>query len=118
MPNESWADRAKEGLLYEYDHSHDDVALMLTRTPTNTRVNQDMGRFILSVREVSDCWKGSWRSCFSQLADGLETMYLGLNGYARVQAIEMRGKSAIAEREVLEPKERGGILGIFSGKGK
>ena len=112
---DKFVERAKERLLYEFEGGNDDVRLMLERSDVNSRANCDMGRWTNAVVGVCDSWKGNWKGLLNYMGDQLEQKYLILNGYSRVQAIEMRGKSAVAEREVLEKKERGGLLGLFSG---
>lgn len=113
---DKFVDEAKQQLLYEYDRGNDDVVMMLSHGGVNSRVNVEMGRWELAFGGVMNCWKGNWFTNFEGLGAELERLYLALGGYARVQAIEMRGMSAVAEKEVLEKKERGGLLGIFSGK--
>ena len=112
---DKFVEEAKRRLMYERESGNDDVSLMLDYGGVNTRLNEEMGKCKISFNGVVSCWSGAWNENFKGLFDDLERFYLGLNGYARVQAIEMRGQSAIAEREVMEKKERSGILGLFSG---
>lgn len=113
---DKFVEKAKQEVLYDYEGGNDDVRLMLSQGEANSRVNEEMGRWGMAVGNLSRCWRGSWFDLFGGWGEELERRYICLNGYSRVQAIEMRGQSAIAEREVLEKKQRGGVLGLFSEK--
>lgn len=106
---------AKQKLFYESDGGTDNVRLMLSRTQANSRVNEEMARWEMAVLQITACWTGAWKHTFAPLAEMLEDNFMNLNGYSRVQAIEMAGQQSIGEKEVLAEKERGGILGLFSG---
>ena len=112
---DKFVERAKEAVFYEMEGGNDDVRLMLQIGEANSRANTEMGRWQLSGFGLTDCWKGKWQGMFSEHGDRLERFYLILNGYSRVQAIEMKGQGSVAQREVLAPKPRAGLLGMFSG---
>lgn len=114
MP-EKFVERAKEAIFYESEGGgNEDVRMMLSRGDSNSRVNQEMSNIELSYFGVVSCWRNNWKLIFEGCLDGLERMYINLNGYSRVQAIEMRGRGTVAQRDLIEPKQRGGILGLFS----
>ena len=113
---DKFVEKAKDEVLYSYEGGSDDVRMMLSRGEANSRSNMEMGRFAMAVGGITSNWKGKWKDMFAELENILESKYMILNGYSRVQAIEMRGQSSIAGREVLEKKERGGLLGLISGK--
>jgi len=111
-----YVDRAKEQVLYEYADQEDSVRLMLQHGDVNSRVNEEMGRWIMAAGNMTKLMKGNWKNLLGSTVEDLQIQYLSLAGYSRVQAIEMRGMQSIAEREVLEKKERGGLMGLFQGK--
>lgn len=113
---DKFVEQAKDEVLYSYEGGSDDVRMMLSMGEANSRSNMEMGRFSVSTCGLTNCWRGNWKGMFGELPLSLESKYMILNGYSRVQAIEMRGQSTIAGKELLEKKERGGILGMFSGK--
>lgn len=113
---EKFVDRAKQELFYEYEGGNDNVRLMVSQSAANSRVNEQMARWEMSVLAITSSWHGKWQNMFEPIMQQLETHFLNLNGYSRVQAIEMAGQASVGQREVIEPKERGGLLGLFSGK--
>lgn len=110
-----FVDLAKEEVLYAYEGGSDDVRMMLERGDANSRINMEMGRWQMSVKGDTSTWLGNWCDLFDDVVDELERAYVVLNGYSRVQAIEMRGKGSVGQSEVLEKKERSGIASLFSG---
>lgn len=112
---DKFVELAKDNVLYSYEGGSDDVRLMLERGEANSRINMEMGRWQMAVAGVTSCWRGNWKDMFADVGEVLERDYMVLNGYSRVQAIEMRGQGTVAQKEVLEKRERGGVLGLFSG---
>ena len=53
MSGEKYVDLAKEKVLYSWQDQADSVRLMLDQSRTNSRVNQEMGRWIMAVRGVT-----------------------------------------------------------------
>lgn len=114
---DNFVDRAKELLMYRFEGGEDTVKSMLTMDDeANSRLNLDMAKFEIALERIDSNWRGNWHRLFSKdFGHQLERANLTLNGYARTQAIEMQGQHTVAQREVLEKKDRAGILSLFSG---
>ena len=113
MNGEKFVDKAKRELMYEYE-AGGDVECMLEQTDTNSRVNEQMARWCLLVKFISGNWKGGYKGMFDDMVVGLQRHYLNMDGYSRVQAIEMCQAHTITDKNLSEKREKGGILGLFS----
>lgn len=117
MAVEKFGERAKEALLYEY---MDDTTMgsMLEQTVTNSRTNEGMAIWIMSVKGITGNWKGNYKDMLFNEELNMEVVlqrhYLNMNGYARQQAIEMVGAKTSAEFAMAEKKKKGllGLLGL------
>ena len=114
MPGEKFGEQAKRQLLYEFQGG-DDVGHMLEQGATNSRVNESMTRFCLVAQRVNEVWRGKYKDMFAKMVEDLQRHYLNLEGYSRVQAIDMRAAHTITEKALLEKKEKGGIIGLLGG---
>lgn len=113
---DKFVERAKEKVLYSFEGGSDAIRLMVSWGEANSRVNQEMARYQLGVSAIDSNWKGKYQGLISSWNMSLELAMMNLNGYSREQAINMAGQQSVAAREVIEPKERKGLLGLFSGK--
>ena len=114
MPGDKFVDQAKRELLYEFQQGGD-VGCMLEQSATNSRVNVAMARWCLVAQRVSESWRGKYAKFFDKMIEDLQRHYLSLEGYGRVQAIDMKAAHTITENALKEKKEKGGILGLFGG---
>jgi hypothetical protein len=115
MPGESWSELAKNYVLWESQKSGN-IEVMLQRTDTNTRTNQRLARFSMSVQRLTSCWLGNYKNLYGDVYAELEEHYMTMEAYSRKQAIELA--SAVARASAPSPgepeqKKRGGILGLF-----
>lgn len=102
MLGEKFVDQAKEQYLYEGE-SGGDIGLMLEQTATNSRVNEKMARWIISVTMVVSGWRGNYQNLFGDFGTDIQRLYLNMEGYSRKQAIELAGAS--------RPTMGGGMVG-------
>jgi hypothetical protein len=109
MPDSDvFQDQAKKEVLYEQSNS-DEVAAMLDYTPTNKYLTVKMARLTAVMCELSSAWQGSYRCMLVNFATTVEMQQLHIDGYARKQAIEIKGEGVRAENA------KGGIMGLFGG---
>ena len=114
MNGEKFVDQAKRELMYEYE-AGGDVESMLQQNDTNSRVNESMARWCLLLKFVSGNWRGNYKVLFDGIIEGVQRHYLNMDGYSRVQAIEMCQAHTVTEKGLNEKsKEKGGIVGLFS----
>ena len=73
---------------------------------------------MMSVRNVTLCWRGKYQDLLAGSYENLELNYLNLNAFSRVQALEMKGQSSVAQAGLLEKKEKPGLLGMLPGRGR
>ena len=111
---DKFSERAKNQLLYEYQEGSE-VGQMLEQSETNSRTNQEMSRFVFFCKGFGNGWKGNWSKVFDNVVIDIQRLYLSLDGYARVQAIDMQSAHTITEQQLQQKaeKKRGGILGLF-----
>lgn len=115
MPDlQSFREQAIQQQLYEFQEGGD-VERMLEMGPVNSRVNTEMAWWCLAVAGVASNWTGKYRNLFGCIENDLQRMMLVLDGYSRMQALEMRGRQTIAEYQASQEKAKGGLLGLFSG---
>jgi hypothetical protein len=114
MAGESWQDLAKDYVLWQSQRGGD-VELMLQRTPTNSRTNQDLARFTNALTNITNTWRGKYKGMWGDIPARLEEGFLTMEGYSRKQAIELAAAVAKASAPVGAPEEkkRGGLLGLF-----
>lgn len=111
---QTFRDRAVQSLLYEHDNS-DAVRAMLEQSPTNSRVNQAMAWWCVICDQVCGNWKGAWKNLFGDMVTSIQKHQLNLEGYSRVQAINMSASRTVTEQGLQQQQgKKGGILGIFS----
>lgn len=108
----TYRDRAVQQLLY--DHSQgDEIRAMLEQSATNSRVNQQMAWWCVLCEQVCGSWAGNWRNLFGEMATSLQKHLLQLEGYARVQAIDMAMSRTTTEKQLLQQEKKGGLLGLL-----
>jgi len=112
MIGEKFVEQAKNQLLYERQGGGG-VEVMLARSSTNTRVNQEMARLSLILTAICTNWRGNWYGLFADLVADMQCLNLGMDGYARVQAIQMAGAQTTTAGEVVSAEKKGGFLGLF-----
>lgn len=113
--SENWAELAKDYVLYQSQRGGD-VELMLQRTKTNSRTNEDLARFSNALTNITNNWRGKYTGMWSEIPVKLEEGFLTMEGYSRKQAIELAAAMARATApmgDVGESKKRGGLLGLF-----
>lgn len=111
----NWQDLAKTAYLYEAQ-SGGNVELMLQRTATNSRENQDLARFNMALSIMSKHWRGKYKDLFGDLPEKLQEHFLIMDAFSRKQAIELAG--VVAKAEAIPstdgaPQKRGGVLGLL-----
>lgn len=112
---DKFVDTAKQAVLYEFQQG-DSVGSMLDQSPTNSRTNVGMSRICLCVSMSRLCWRGKWATLFGDFDTALQRHLLSLEGYARLQAIEMHKNDASGIPGFGTPdekKKRGGLLGLL-----
>lgn len=115
MPgSEKFVEQVKRERLYDEYQQGGDVSAMLEQSPTNSRVNEAMARWCMIGSQVSKNWRGKYKNLFGSMFDDIQRHFLNMEGYARVQAIDMCAAHTITEKALLEKKEKGGLLGIFN----
>ena len=116
MSQPNWQDVAKTAYLYEAQ-SGGNAELMLQRTATNSRENEQLARFNASLEAMTGNWDGPYKNLWGDLPVRLQEHLLVLDGYSRKQCIEMAGVVARAEavQATAEgmPQKRGGVLGLL-----
>ena len=118
MSTPNWQELAKTAYLYEAQ-SGGQVELMLQRTPTNSRENQELAQFNSSLTAMTANWDGNYKNLWGDIPVRLQEHFLVLDGYSRKQAIEMAG--VVARAEAIESQQtgtpkRGGLLGLLGFK--
>lgn len=116
MPGgDKFVDTAKQALLYEFQQP-DTLGAMLDQSPTNTRTNIQMSRVCLCIGMTRITWRGNWATLFGDLDQALQRHLLSLDGYARLQAIEMHKSTPSGIPGFGPPdekKKKGGLLGLI-----
>ena len=107
-----FVDLAKEQVLYEFNEGGD-VERMLTMGDVNSRVNEAMARWCVAVGGVVANWQGPYQNLINVSSD-LQKMMLNLEGYSRLQAIEMKSRATLADMNAAEQQKKGGLLGLLS----
>jgi hypothetical protein len=102
--------------MYEAQ-SGGNVELMLQRTPTNSRENEQLARFNAVLSAMTDNWTGPYKNLWGDLPAKLQEHYLVMDAFSRKQAIELAGVVAKAEAVQAGPDgqmtKRGGLLGLL-----
>jgi hypothetical protein len=116
MP-ENWVDITKQYYLWEGQRGGG-LELMLQRTDTNSRVNEEMARWIMALGGITHNWKGKYKDMWGDSFIQVQNMYLILDAFSRDQAIQLAAAVAKASAPVMAgaspPEEkRGGLLGLF-----
>ena len=114
MQGEKFVEQVKRERLYDEYQGGDNVSAMLDQSPTNSRNNEGMARVGTVLDGIFGSWRGNWHNLLGDFTTVLERKYLNMEGFARVQAIEMCGAHTMSEKFVEEKKSRGGLLGLFS----
>lgn len=115
MPGETWQDLAKDYVLWQSQRGGN-VELMVQRTRTNSRTNQDLAQFTMSVQAMTDNWRGKYKNLYGNIFDRLEEQYLVMEAFSRKQCIELA--AAVARASAPAPgengdKKHGGIMGLL-----
>ena len=75
-------------------------------TPGNSRNNQDMAQFILAIQLLTEDWSDEYYAYLTWFIPRLTELYIDMDAFARVQAIEALGKqSIIGTPESEKPKK-------------
>lgn len=106
MTLEDFGDIAKQKLMYDY-YDNDAVSGMLEWSETNSRLNEDMSKWVMSTVAVVERMEGKYVNLLYGWDMRLQKLYLNMDGYARQQAIEMRGAETRAEEERQKEEKRG-----------
>lgn len=114
MP-ETYGEQMKQRLMYERQ-SGDAIRAMLEQNSTNTRVNSDLAKVCAIFDDITSRWRGKWKNLMGDYTTILQRNYMALDGYARVQAIEIAQSSSITGEALSEKKKRGGLIGWLSGE--
>jgi hypothetical protein len=112
MPEQTFRDQAVNQLMYTHQQGGD-VGLMLDQTPTNSRVNPKMAQFCLILHHTSYLWRGNYKTLFGDIEDQIQRHYLNMEGYSRVQAIDMSAAHSVTQEALQAKQKRGGILGMI-----
>jgi len=113
MPDK-FVDLGKEAVLWASQRSGD-IELMLKRSRTNSRVNEQMARWIMAVSSITKHWRGKYKDLFGDIYGEIQDQYLNIEAYARKQAIELvsaQARASMPAEMAPEVQKRGGILGI------
>lgn len=116
MPADNWPDLAKDYFLYQSQRGSG-VEIMLQRTKTNSRVNEQMARWIMAVGGITRNWHGKYRDLLGGIFEEIQEQYLNLGAFGREQAIELA--AAIARANAVpggppeQEKKRGGLMGLL-----
>lgn len=110
---ENYVDVAKKRLMYEHQQL-DDIGQMLSHSETNTRLNQELVQLSTILYYQRLAFKRNWSKLLNELDLILQQYYLNLEGYSRIQAIDM----ARAQQGVIPPQQqpetkKKGLLGLF-----
>jgi hypothetical protein len=106
----------KQTLYQDYEELQaNNVSQMLDQSETNSRVNQEMARWCLIARMVEGNWKGSWSHFFGSMVADMQRLNLNMDGYSRVQAIDMCAAHTTTEQALANSgkEKRGGLLGLL-----
>lgn len=116
MSTPNWQELAKTAYMYEIQSSGN-IELMLQRTATNSRENQDMARFNAILTAMTDNWTGPYKNLWGDLPAQLQEHYLIMDAFSRKQAIELAGvvakAEAVQQADMTQPQKRGGLLGLL-----
>lgn len=114
MP-ENWGDLAKSFVLWESQRGGN-VELMLQRTRTNSRVNEQMAKWIISLHGITGNWKGKYKDLWGDVYDQVQEQYMNLDAFSRNQAIELAAavaKASAPPGSGGDEQKRGGLLGML-----
>lgn len=115
MPEGSYGETMKQHLMHERQNS-DAIRSMLEQSPTNSRVTERMARVCTAVDDVTSHWRGHYQNLFGNFTTTLQRHFMNVQGYARVQAIEIaQAQSVTGEAIRDENKKRGGLMGWLTG---
>lgn len=116
MSTVNWQDLAKTAYLYEAQ-SGGNVELMLQRTPTNSRTNEQLSRFSSWLDAATGYWTGNYKHLWGDITAKWQEHYLVMDAFSRKQAIELAGVVAKAEAVQMgaegQAAKRGGLLGLL-----
>lgn len=115
MTTGKFRDDMVERRLYEYRKGGSGADLMLEQSETNTRVNSAMVKLLILEEYTKRVWRGEYRFILEDIGELVQRLYLGLDGYARVQAIEMLKAQSVTGEVLREDRKRKGLLGILGG---
>jgi len=112
---QNWRDLATTAYLYEAQ-SGGNVELMLQRTPTNSRENEQLARFGSWLDAATGYWTGNYHKLWGDITVKWQEHYLVMDAFSRKQAIELAGVVAKAEAVQMGADgqvKRGGLLGLL-----
>lgn len=114
MPDK-FRDRAVEKRLMEYRRGGSGAELMLEQSDTNTRINEEMVKILLLEEWTKRTWKGRYQYILEEIGEVVQRLYLNLEGYARVQAIDMLKASSVTSDVLRDEKKHKGLIGMLGG---
>lgn len=109
----SWSDAIKEETMNEYQQG-DLSGQMLEHSETNTRYSGAMVPVCTLLYWTTVAWKGKYGKLFEGLSRVLQLEYLNLEGYSRLQAIDIskaRVAAPVGPGLGGEESKKGGLLG-------
>ena len=111
MVGEKFRDLAVDEVMHEYQQG-DNVGQMLDESDTNTRYNEALARVQSLMEWQQSCWHGKWSQFWSVWLVSLRRKFLNIDGYARVQAIEMCQARTMTDQALFKQQsEKKGLLG-------
>jgi hypothetical protein len=113
MPQNFREHAVQQETMYDYAQS-DAIRSMLEQSPTNSRVNMEMARVCAISETYSEHWEGGWKGFTKELSAIFQRHYLQMDGFARVQAIDM-AKAHSSTEQALGRSEQEQEGGLFSG---
>jgi hypothetical protein len=114
MPESSYGETMKQHLLHERQNA-DAIRSMLEQSPTNSRVTARMARVCTAVDDVTSHWRGGYQNLFGNYTTTIQRYYMNVDGYARVQAIEIAQAQSVTGEALKEERKRGGVMGWITG---
>lgn len=115
MAGEKFRDLAVDEVMHEYQQGSD-VGQMLDESETNTRYNQELARVQSYMEWNESCWRNRWSMFWEPWLAPLRRKNLNIDGYARVQAIEMCSAKTMTDQALFKKQaEKKGLLGGLLG---
>lgn len=114
MPEGTFGESMKQQLMYTRQNA-DAIRSMLEQSPTNSRVSARMARICTAIDDVTSHWRGKYKNFFGDYTTTLQRQFMNVDGYARVQAIEIARSQSVTGEVLKEENKRGGLMGWLTG---